>query len=118
VFERMKPTSPGAPRARRRALLPAVLVLASILALAASWIDPTAVCALPALVLALVMALRPYPGERVLERLRRAPSVRRRHPSASSPAVARCELVPPRGGLLLARALAVRPPPGALLATA
>lgn len=114
----MKPTSPGAPRARRRRPPAVVLVLASILALAVARIDPTALCALPALVLALVMALRPYPGEHVLTRLRRTRSVGRPRPTASSPAVARCELVPPRGGLLLGRALAVRPPPGAPLATA
>jgi hypothetical protein len=68
---------------------------------------------LPALTLALVLLARRYPGERTLLALRRRPPrVRWPRPRSNAP------LAPPvvvlliaRGGLLIARSLAVRPPP-------
>ena len=72
-------------------------------------------CLAPALALSSMLLVRRYPGERVLVRLavrraRRRP--RARIPLPSAPRRAACV---PRGGLLMAFALAVRPPPRAPL---
>jgi len=99
----------GVARAALAAALPLLVALASI--------DPSALCVLPALALALVLALRRYPGERTLLALSRwhRPGPRRK----LAPALRRPRrwLGPtfPRGGLLLACSLADRPPPPALL---
>lgn len=102
-------------RRLRLAALLAVAVAASILALAAS--VPGAfeglVYLLPPLALAATFALGRYPGERALVALAagRARSGRRRgraRPAAPAPVARRCV---PRGGLLIAASLAVRPPP-------
>jgi hypothetical protein len=71
---------------------------------------------LPVLLLALVLALRRYPGERALVALASRRRRRRRATRAlSRGAVPRAALERrasmPRGGLLIAAALAVRPPP-------
>jgi len=74
---------------------------------------------LPALALAAVLFLRRYPGERTLARLA-APRRRRSRwarPRASLPHAARSLAVATHGGLLIARSLAVRPPPAALAAS-
>ncbi|HWX87006.1 MAG TPA: hypothetical protein VNX67_02415 [Solirubrobacteraceae bacterium] len=73
---------------------------------------------LPALALAVVLLLRRYPGERTLARLA-APrrSSRWARPRASVPRAARSFSVAVHGGLLIARSLAVRPPPAALAAS-
>lgn len=68
-------------------------------------------CLAPALLLALVLAARRYPGERLLATL--AGRERRRRVRAGA---IRCpsrlhHVRVPRGGLLMAFALAVRPPP-------
>ena len=71
---------------------------------------------LPVLLLVLVLALRRYPGEQALvaiaARARRRARGRTRPASRAAP---RCSALPratvPRGGLLIAAALAVRPPP-------
>ena len=70
---------------------------------------------LPALALACVLLARRYPGERTLVRLA-APRRRARwaRPRASVPRAARTFVVAAHGGLLIARSLAVRPPPVAL----
>jgi hypothetical protein len=73
-------------------------------------LDPTALCALPALVLAVLLALRRYPGERMLALLRDESQEGRQRPPESVSFAGR-EPGVPRGGLLLACALAVRPPP-------
>jgi hypothetical protein len=74
-------------------------------------------CLLPALALAIPLLARRYPGERVLLALRREPAAgrwpRARSASSAAPLVV---LVPARGGRLIGRSLAVRPPPS-LLAT-
>jgi hypothetical protein len=66
---------------------------------------------LPALVLALVLFARRYPGERTLARLRTSRHKRWARPRASVPRAARAFAVAAHGGLLIARSLAVRPPP-------
>ncbi len=73
-------------------------------------------CVAPALLLALALLGRRYPGERLLlaalagrSRHRR----RRAQPSARRPSRGRGDGRVPRGGLLIAFALAVRPPPAA-----
>jgi hypothetical protein len=67
---------------------------------------------LPALTLALVLLARRYPGERALIALRREPrNARWPHPRSRVPTPRLASLAPPRGGLLIARSLAVRPPP-------
>jgi hypothetical protein len=68
---------------------------------------------LPALALALVLLVRRYPGEGALLALRRRrPRVRWPRPrSSSAPLRRRAVLATARGGLLIARSLAVRPPP-------
>jgi hypothetical protein len=68
-------------------------------------------CLLPALVLPAVLLARRYPGERLLIAL--APKRRRRWPRPRSSAGPRRRvlLTAVHGGLLIARSLAVRPPP-------
>jgi hypothetical protein len=67
---------------------------------------------LPAFVLALPLLARRYPGERALIALRRTrPVVRWARPRSSPPARRRVVLAFVRGGRLLGRQLAVRPPP-------
>jgi hypothetical protein len=73
---------------------------------------------LPALMLAAVLLLRGYPGERTLARFassRRRPRWAR--PRGSVPRAARSFTVATHGGLLIGRSLAVRPPPVALAAS-
>ena len=68
-------------------------------------------CMLPALALVIPLLLRRYPGERALAALRKSG----RRPSKAPVTLvahARPSLrLAPRGSLLLARSLAVRPPP-------
>jgi hypothetical protein len=71
----------------------------------------------PALALAAMLLARRYPGERLLLAARQGRRPRRLRPAAMlcplRPALARV----PRGGLLIASDLAVRPPPSALVAS-
>jgi len=74
-------------------------------------------CLLPALALAMPLLARRYPGERVLLVLR---GERRPHwprPRSSAPGARRVRVTAVRGGLLIGRALAVRPPPLLLCST-
>jgi hypothetical protein len=66
---------------------------------------------LPAVVLALPLLARRYPGERVLLALRRVEHSRWERPCSSVPSRRRVVLVLVRGGRLIGRSLAVRPPP-------
>jgi hypothetical protein len=91
-------------------MLLAVGVLA-IGALALTGVDAGALCLLPVLALALPLAMRRYPGERILASLSNAQRSRWPRPRSSSPRGERSFTVAPHGGLLIARALAVRPPP-------
>ena len=72
-------------------------------------------CLAPALLLAFALLARRYPGEHALLAMRRrtAPLPRAPRKLAWQP---RVFAVLARGGRLIGRSLAVRPPPGALLA--
>jgi hypothetical protein len=65
----------------------------------------------PALLLAIPLLVRRYPGERVLIGLRRVERVRWPRPRASVPTHRRVALLAVRGGRLIGCSLAVRPPP-------
>jgi hypothetical protein len=106
--------SPSAATTYRR-LTPLVGALVLLL-LAASGVLPGAVDALayllPAVLLGLVLVARLYPGERALIALIERRRSRRPGTKLSSfAATGRRRAMVPRGGLLLACALAVRPPP-------
>jgi hypothetical protein len=103
------------PLRRRTAAIAAVAAL-TLAALALVKLDPSALRALPALVLPLLLALRRYPGARILATLSKARRERRQRPRSSMPFAGGLHVAVPRGGLLLACSLAVRPPPSAPLA--
>jgi hypothetical protein len=94
----------------------AILTAIAIGTAGLTMVDPSVLCVLPALVLCVPLLFRRYPGECLLARRgcraghapRRAGSAGRR----GRPPAHRF----PRGGLLIARHLAVRPPPPPLLA--
>ncbi len=105
------------PSAIARCRVTPLLGALALLGLAASGILPGAWDALahllPAVLLLLALVARRYPGERTLLSLierRRRPQ---RHRGEAAPLVNGTlpRAMVPRGGLLLARALAVRPPP-------
>jgi hypothetical protein len=95
-----------------------LVVLASVTfaAIVLVAVDPTALCLLPALALAAPLLMRRYPGERMIAALSRSGRRRWAHPRSSAPRARRAVVVVVRGGLLLARSLAVRPPPAVSLA--
>jgi hypothetical protein len=69
----------------------------------------------PAVVIALVVARRRYPGAQLLVAMRtRTTRPLRRRGLAPMLGAGRSFLIAPRGGLLLARSLANRPPPALL----
>jgi hypothetical protein len=91
-----------------------VLIATAVLALALVGLvalDLSALCLLPALVLAVPLLLRRYPGERLLTNLSSPRRSRWSRPRLSVPRGARRFAIAPHGGLLIACALAVRPPP-------
>jgi hypothetical protein len=94
---------------RALALGPIALLVLALLALVA--LDPNALCLLPVLVLAVPLLLRRYPGERLLGGFRETRRLRWSRPRSSIPRGARRIAVAAHGGQLIARALAVRPPP-------
>jgi len=71
---------------------------------------------LPTIVVVLPLLARRYPGEKMLVALRRAKGLRPPRPERAPLDHGRTEVPAPRGGLLIGRSLAVRPPP--LAATA
>jgi hypothetical protein len=99
--------------ARRLIVLMGLVAVAVALVLA----DPTALCVLPALLLFAPLLLRRYPGERLLAAVRGERRPRRAELAVRAPRRRPLTLVP-RGGLLIARSLAVRPPPPLPLAAA
>lgn len=116
VFEPNKPGARAARTARQHRLaLAGLLALAGAVVVPAS-LDPGVLCALPALALALLIALRCYPGERALAALSYRRRRVRREQFANSAPTGRVWIARPRGGLLLGCSLAVRPPPVALTA--
>lgn len=66
---------------------------------------------LPALVLAIPLLARRYPGEKVLLAMRTGGRVRRRRAPLARPGSRGVLLAAAHGGMLIARSLAVRPPP-------
>jgi len=112
----LQPTRPvrsGSSLARwGRVALPALAAGVALLVALAS-IDPSILSVLPAFGLALVLALRRYPGEGTLLALTGHPFREPRRGSPSRPRSPRRWTGPavPRGGLLLACSLADRPPP-------
>ncbi len=110
---------PGAVRTRANRCLPLAALLASVIALlacAASGIGGVALLHfLPVLLLGCALLARRYPGESALLRWAREPATRRpRARSFASPRPRPAAHVP-RGGLLMAFALAVRPPPASAI---
>ncbi len=79
--------------------------------LALAGIDAGALCLLPALALAVPLAMRRYPGERLLASVSGARRSQWPRPRSIAPHGERGFAVAIHGGLLIARALAVRPPP-------
>jgi hypothetical protein len=110
-------TPSGIPTSSRggAAVIAATVALA-IAALALVKLDPSVLYVLPALVLLVLLTLRRYPGERILAVLSGARPERPRRARSSLPLRARSQVAVPRGGLLLACSLAVRPPPSVQLA--
>jgi hypothetical protein len=97
---------------KRTSLLAAVLAGAVVLTLTAT--DGSGLgllCLLPAIVLAAPLIGRRYPGEQVLLALGATCHEPRPQPSRSVPLGLRHLARVPRGGLLIASSLAVRPPP-------
>jgi hypothetical protein len=98
---------------RRR--LPVALLALSTLALACcaaqGWGGDGLLCLLPALLCGLTLLARRYPGERLLTAARAGRSVRWPRARSSARRRLRLHATIARGGLLLARSLAVRPPP-------
>jgi hypothetical protein len=94
----------------------ALMVVCGLVAAAVSGIDASGLLHLaPALVLAVALLARRYPGERLIVRLAGSGARHPRRPrtGALKPRTSRAyaAALVPRGGLLLARSLAVRPPP-------
>ena len=102
---------------KRTSLLVAVLAGAIVLTLAATDGSGSGLlCLLPAIVLGAPLIARRYPGEQLLLVLGAAPHEPHPQPSRSVPSGLRHLARVPRGGLLIASSLAVRPPPALPLA--
>jgi hypothetical protein len=115
VMRARENTSARRPVQRRWLVALAGITLVGVVVVA---VDPTALCLLPALALATPLMLRRYPGERLIVVLSRSDRQRWARPRSSrSHPQRRGEAVVARGGLLLARSLAVRPPPAAIQAS-
>ncbi len=74
-------------------------------------------CLLPVAAIALPLLARRYPGERLLLAARRERTSRLRRPLLAVVSHGRELVVAARGRELIARSLAVRPPPAALAAS-
>jgi hypothetical protein len=94
-------------RVRRLAVLAGITVAA--VALVA--LDPSALCLLPALALAVPLLIRRYPGERMIATLSGVGQRRWTRSRSIAPRLGAAIVLVVRGGLLLAHSLAVRPPP-------
>jgi hypothetical protein len=113
----MKLTRPVLTPLPRRVTALAAVVALTLTAVALVMIDSSALCVGPALVLLVVLALRRYPGERILAVLTARRGRHRAWARTSSQPPRSADIASPRGGLLLARSLAVRPPPATLAAS-
>ena len=74
-------------------------------------------CLAPALLLTATLMRRRYPGERLLAALAGRRRRRRLEAHTPRPSLRLADARVPRGGLLMGFALAVRPPPAALIAS-
>jgi len=100
--------------ARDQRLLIAAALATSVLLLLAALAGHAELLAYgaPVFLLAVPLLAGRYVGEERLERLREGFTARRRRPRAApAPAGLRFSVPLPRGGRLIARSLAVRPPP-------
>jgi len=115
---KLRPSPRGALPAPRRWLRFAFfLSLVAIVALAFAAGDVGMLGLAPALLIALLVSRRRYPGARLLVAMRaRALQRSPRRGLSPLPATGRAVVPAPRGGMLLARSLAHRPPPRLLLA--
>jgi hypothetical protein len=95
----------------RRVLAACMLAAAGVLCARIGVSANAILCLAPALALAGMLGLRRYPGERILTSLRRRARGPRPRTDASAPAIKHRDAAIPRGALLMAFALAVRPPP-------
>jgi hypothetical protein len=99
----------------RRSIAPLLLLTAAYVCLSAGGaLAEGLLYVAPALALACLLLARRYPGERLLIALRPQERRRRARVRATRMTGAPIALGMPRGGLLMARSLAVRPPPLAL----
>jgi len=106
------------PASRRWLAVVLCLAIGSAAAAALAAGDAGVLGLAPALLIALLVCRRRYPGANLLVAMRsRALRRQPRRGLAPLAAAARALTVAPRGGLLLACSLAVRPPPGALPAS-
>lgn len=96
--------------------LAALLAAAVLVGVVVVAVDPTALCLLPAFAFAAPLLMNRYPGERMIAALTHLRQRRWAHPRSSVPPTRPVVRVLARGGLLLARSLAVRPPPRGILA--
>ena len=115
VFVRVNPGISLRLRVARPVAALALLVTLALAVVALAELDPGALCLLPALALLAPLLLRRYPGERTLARLSAQTARGWQRPRSNAPSRQRVRAATPRGGLLLACSLAVRPPPRAAL---
>jgi hypothetical protein len=116
VFAALEHAQVTAMRLPRRAAAIAAVAALIITAVALVVLDPSALSAGPAIALLILLAARRYPGERALIALSvSGDRPRPRRLSAAQPH-RDAEIATPRGGLLLACSLAVRPPPAPVAA--
>jgi hypothetical protein len=114
VFSGLTDFSSGPVCSRRQVAALTAFAVLGVLIVSLVGSDPSVLCLLPILALAAPLLIRRYPGERLLlgfaqHRRSRWPRVR-----SSAPVARQVRVAAVRGGLLLARALAVRPPPDAV----
>jgi hypothetical protein len=107
------------PRRDRQLLLGLAAMTLALASLTLLGVHSDVLLAVPVLVFALPLLSGRYLGEEQLARLAAAFLGRRRRPAATiAPHARRIERRLPRGGRLIAAALAVRPPPAAASLTA
>jgi hypothetical protein len=97
------------PPVRLALTIATVALILAILAISGAGVG--ALCLLPALILALPLLMRRYPGERLIVRMAARRSQRWPRSSSSTPCARGVFALIVRGGLLIASALANRPPP-------
>jgi hypothetical protein len=102
------------PVPRSRVLVALAITAGLVLCIRSGMAGDGLLCLAPALLLAAMLFARRYPGERLLSALARRGQGRRPRPTASRASLRLADARVPRGGLLLAFALAVRPPPAPL----